>query len=109
MERIALYNSILACRGTLRINKHHDFYQKIYQRASSSGYSVEGMDLLLWAFSAAEQNHTNADLEPGFEDLREEISINLRKLLRDIDLPSEDLDLELDEAENFSPDHASDD
>lgn len=74
----------------VRINKHHDFYQKIYQRASSAGYSVEGMDLLLWAFAAAEQNHTNPDLEPIFEDLREEVSSNLRKLLRDIDLPDEE-------------------
>ena len=48
------------------------------------------MDLLLWAFAAAEQNHTNPDLEPIFEDLREEVSSNLRKLLRDIDLPDEE-------------------
>jgi len=74
----------------VRINKHHDFYHKIYQRASSAGYSVEGMDLLLWAFSAAEQNHINPDLEPIFEDIRDEVSSNLRKLLRDIDLPDED-------------------
>jgi len=74
----------------VRINKHHDFYQKIYQRASSSGYSVEGMDLLLWAFAAAEQNHTNPELQPVFEDLRDEVSSNLRKLLRDIDLPDEE-------------------
>ncbi len=73
----------------VRINRHHDFYQKIYQRASNAGYSVEGMDLLLWAFAAAEQNHTNPDLEPIFEDLREEVSSNLRKLLRDIELPDE--------------------
>jgi hypothetical protein len=89
----------------VRINKHHDFYQKIYKRASSSGYSVEGMDLLLWAFAAAEQNHTNPELEPVFEDLREEVSSNLRKLLRDMDLPDdenytesgEDLDGESDD------------
>lgn len=73
----------------VRINKHHDFYQKIYQRASSSGYSVEGMDLLLWAFAAAEQNHTNPELQPVFEDIRDEVSGNLRKLLREIDLPDE--------------------
>lgn len=82
----------------VRINKHHDFYQKIYQRASGAGYSVEGMDLLLWAFAAAEQNHVNPDLEPIFEDLRDEVSSNLRKLLRDIDLP-DDNDLSGDEDE----------
>ena len=74
----------------VRINKHHDFYLKIYQRASVSGYTVEGMDLLLWAFSVAEQNNTNDELEPIFEDIRNEISTNLRKLLREVPLPEDD-------------------
>jgi hypothetical protein len=66
------------------LNKHHDFYQKIYQRAASNGFAVEGMDLLLWAFAVAEQNNTNEELEPIFEDIRNEISNNLRKLLRNV-------------------------
>ena len=69
------------------LNKHHDFYQKIYQRAAANGYAVEGMDLLLWAFAAAEQNNTNDELEPIFEDIRSEISNNLRKLLRNLPDP----------------------
>lgn len=71
----------------VRLNKHHDFYQKIYQRAVANGYAVEGMDLLLWAFAMAEQNNTNPELEPIFEDIREEISSNLRKLLRNVPDP----------------------
>lgn len=66
------------------LNTHHDFYQKIYKRAAKNGYAVEGMDLLLWAFAAAEQNNTNEELEPIFEDIRSEISSNLRKLLRNV-------------------------
>lgn len=66
---------------------HHDFYQKIYQRAAANGYAVEGMDLLLWAFAVAEQNNTNEELEPIFEDIRTEISNNLRKLLRKVPDP----------------------
>ena len=74
------------------LNKHHDFYQKIYQRAAANGFAVEGMDLLLWAFAVAEQNNTNAEMEPIFEDIRTEISNNLRKLLRNIpDLEPGDL------------------
>lgn len=69
------------------LNKHHDFYQKIYQRAAANGYAVEGMDLLLWAFAVAEQNNTNEELEPIFEDIRTEISNNLRKLLRNVPDP----------------------
>lgn len=66
------------------LNKHHDFYQKIYQRAAVNAFAIEGMDLLLWAFAVAEQNNTNPELEPIFEDIRSEISNNLRKLLRSV-------------------------
>lgn len=85
------------------LNKHHDFYQKIYQRAAASGYAVEGMDLLLWAFAAAEQNNTNAELEPIFEDIREEISSNLRKLLRQLEDPKPE---ELEEGEETGDDRS---
>lgn len=69
------------------LNKHHDFYQKIYQRAAENGYAVDGMDLLFWAFAVAEQNNTSDELEPIFLDMREEISGNLRKLLRHLPDP----------------------
>lgn len=69
------------------LNIHHDFYQKIYKRTASNGYAVEGMDLLLWAFAVAEQNNTNEELAPIFEDIRAEISNNLRKLLRNMPDP----------------------
>lgn len=85
------------------LNKHHDFYQKIYQRAAANGYAVEGMDLLLWAFAAAEQNNTNAELEPIFEDIRDEISSNLRKLLRQLEDPQPE---ELEEAEKAEYDRS---
>lgn len=77
----------------VKINKNHDFYQKIYLRAKNHGYSVQGMDLLLWALSAAEVNYSDSSMQRVFEDLREEVSTNLKKLLRDVDLP----DLENDD------------
>ena len=83
--------------GAVLLNKHHDFYQKIYLRAADSGYSVQGMDLLLLAFAMAEQNNTNEELEPIFADIREEVSSNLRKLLRDLATPnSDDIDIDID-------------
>jgi hypothetical protein len=45
------------------------------------------MDLLLWALAAAEQNNTDKELQALWEDMREEVSSNLRKLLRNTDLP----------------------
>jgi len=81
------------------LNTHHDFYQKIYKRAAANGYAVDGMDLLLWAFSVAEQNNTNDEMAPIFEDIRAEISANLRKLLRNVPEPELRELGDLDEAE----------
>lgn len=72
----------------VRINKHHDFFQKIYLRAAALGDAVEGIDFLLWAFAAAEQNNSDPELGAIFEDIREEISSNLRKLLKDTPAPT---------------------
>lgn len=74
----------------VKINKSHDFYAKIYMRAQSNGYSIEGMDYLLWALAAAELDNTNKDLEPLFQDIREEVSANLKRLLRTLPLPDEE-------------------
>lgn len=74
---------------SVRINKFHDFYQKIYLRAKDSGYSVEGMDLLLWALATAELDHKNPELEAVFEDFREEVALNLKRLLREVSLPAD--------------------
>ena len=71
----------------VRINKHHDFYQKIYQRAVANGYAIEGMDILLWAFAQAEHNNSDEELEAIFEEIREEIASNLKKILRDVPIP----------------------
>lgn len=73
----------------VRINKHHDFFQKVYMRAAALGDAVEGIDFLLWAFAAAEQNNSDAELARIFEDIREEISVSLRKLLKDTPAPSQ--------------------
>jgi len=62
-----------------------------------SSYAVEGMDLLLYAFAMAEQNNTDKELEPVFDDIRGEISANLKKLLRNMPDP-EPSELTEDEA-----------
>jgi hypothetical protein len=71
------------------INKHHEFYQKIYLRAGGGGYAVQGMDLLLWAFAIAEIEYTNDELAPIFADIRDEVSSNLKKLLRNVPMPTD--------------------
>ena len=53
------------------------------------------MDFLIWTLAAAELNNTDDDLNKVFEDIREEVSGNLRKLLRDLEIPDEE-DLNMD-------------
>lgn len=71
----------------VRLNKHHDFYSKVYLKAAGNGDAIEGIDFLLWALSAAEYNHNSEELRAMWEDLREEVSSNLRKLLTDVPMP----------------------
>lgn len=65
------------------INKFHDFYKKIYQRAKRDRYALEGLDLLLWSLAVAEDNSTNEEISATFEDFRSEVSSNLKRLLRE--------------------------
>jgi hypothetical protein len=83
----------------VRLNKHHPFYPKVYLKGASNGYTVEGIDFLLWALSTAEFNNSNEELKPIFSDLREEVSSNLRKLLENTPMPD---DKDLSEIETSS-------
>lgn len=69
------------------LNENHDFYTKIYSQ-TKDGVSIEGLDLLLWALAAAEHKNTDKELKYIWEDIRDEVSSNLKKLLRSIDVPS---------------------
>jgi hypothetical protein len=73
----------------VHINKHHDFYTKVYSQLQT-GIQAEAMDLLLWALAAAEHKNTNEELSYMWEDIREEVSSNLRKLFRTTELPASD-------------------
>lgn len=70
----------------VHINKQHDFYTKIYSQIDS--ISSEALDLLFWALSAAEHKNTDKELKIMWEDIRDEVSSNLKKLLRSIDIPT---------------------
>lgn len=74
----------------VHINKNHEFYKKVYLNAASNGISVQGFDLLLWAFAVAEVDSSNQDTSPILEDLRDDVSVNLRKLLKEFPLPNLD-------------------
>jgi hypothetical protein len=73
----------------IEINQQHDFYRKIYLPLSKSNRAaIQGIDCLLWALSNSEMNVTRENLRALFEDLRFEVSRNLRRLI--VDLPEPD-------------------
>lgn len=76
-------------RPSAHLNEHHDFYMKIYKRCQNNPHATQGMDFLLWSLAAAELNNTDDDLKKVFEDIRDEVSGNLKKLLRDLEIPDE--------------------
>ncbi len=74
----------------IEINQQHDFYRKIYLPLSNSNRAaIQGIDCLLWAFSNSEMNVTRDSLKALFEDLRFEVSRNLRRLIADLPEPDD--------------------
>lgn len=71
------------------INSSHPFYQKIYMQNIRDGITVLGMDALLYVMALAELNSTSERVLNMFEDLRFEVSRNLRQILCDLPDPEE--------------------
>jgi len=53
----------------------------------SDGVTIQGMDALLWGLSVAELNCISDETKGTFEELRYEVSRNLKKLVEDLPEP----------------------
>lgn len=71
----------------VRINTGHPYYQKVYVPNLATGVTIQGMDALLWGLSVSELNCTTDNDKRLFDDLRFEVSRNLRKLVEDLPEP----------------------
>lgn len=76
----------------IKLNKSHAFYKKVYYPVISSGFTVIGMDSLLWALGEAELSTLNREVAENYETLRFRTSDFLKKLLRDLPDPEVDDD-----------------
>lgn len=74
-------------KPSVRINKGHPYYSKVYIPNLSSGVTVQGMDSLMWAITNAELNCVSESTKRSFEDLRFEVSRTLRRLVEDLPDP----------------------
>lgn len=74
-------------KHAVRLNTSHDYYQKIYYPLYSKNIAVIGMDALLWALAEAEHATYNDQVKEVYEDIRVQVSLALRKLVRDLPDP----------------------
>jgi len=65
----------------------HPYYTKVYVPCLSDGVTIQGMDALLWGLSVAELNCISDETKGTFEELRYEVSRNLKKLVEDLPEP----------------------
>jgi hypothetical protein len=71
----------------VNINRGHPYYSKVYVPNLSQGVTIQGMDALLWGLSVAELNCVSDETKSVFEELRYEVSRNLKKLVEDLPEP----------------------
>ncbi len=71
----------------VKINTGHPYYQKVYVPNLSAGVTIQGMDALLWGMCVSELNCTTDANKRLFDDLRFDVSRNLRKLVEDLPEP----------------------
>lgn len=71
----------------VNINRGHPYYSKVYVPNLSQGVTIQGMDALLWGLSTAELNCISDETKGTFEELRYEVSRNLKKLVEDLPEP----------------------
>ncbi len=76
----------------VELNAGHDWYQKAYVPVAANSTMVQALEFLFYALAQAELDSTNSERREIFEDLRIDVSRNLRKLVADLPLPDVDED-----------------
>ncbi|GAA2164770.1 ATP-binding protein [Pedococcus bigeumensis] len=87
-----LWDMSLSTNNILQVelNAGHEWYQKAYLPIAENSTMVQAIEFLFYAIAQAELDATNSDSREMFEELRIDVSRNLRKLVKD--LPQPDLD-----------------
>lgn len=72
------------------INTSHDFYTKVYGANLDNPSLILGLDSLLWALAEAELSTYNEETREQYEEMRNQVSRILRKLVKE--LPDPDIE-----------------
>jgi len=72
------------------INRSHDFYTKVYGPNIENADLIQGLDSLLWGLAEAELSTYNDYTREQYEEMRNQVSYILKKLVRELDDPETD-------------------
>lgn len=81
--------TIVDGKPAVEINESHPFYTKVYGPVLKNSPVVQGIDYLLWAMVAAENETYSQDAAEYCEDFRELTSYKLKKLVKDLPDPDD--------------------
>lgn len=84
-----LWDMSLSTNNILQVelNTGHDWYQKAYLPVASNSTMAQAIEFLFYAIAQAELDATNSDSQEMLEEIRVDISRNLRKLVKDLPSP----------------------
>lgn len=86
-----LWDMSLSTNNILQVelNAGHDWYQKAYLPIAGNSTLVQAIEFLFYALAQAELDATNGNAREMFEELRVDVSRNLRKLVKDLPEPKQ--------------------
>ncbi|MGO4604629.1 ATP-binding protein [Terrabacter sp. 2YAF2] len=84
-----LWDMSLSTNNILQVelNAGHEWYQKAYLPIAGNSTMVQAIEFLFYAVAQAELDATNSETREMFEELRVDVSRNLRKLVKDLPSP----------------------
>lgn len=84
-----LWDMSLSTNNILQVelNAGHDWYQKAYLPVASNSTMVQAIEFLFYAMAQAELDSTDEGSQEMFDEMRVDISRNLRKLVKDLPSP----------------------
>lgn len=74
----------------VRLNTDHDFYQKVYDANRENLELVHALDNVFFALAIVEHEVCNERSRDDLEEFREDVSRDLRRLVRDLPEPTDD-------------------
>ena len=69
------------------INRNHDFYTKVYGPNIDNRSIIIGLDSMLWGLAEAELSTFNEDTREQYEEMRNQVSRILKKLVKELPDP----------------------